>query len=178
MAKRISRCRKDDVEYWGMSFVGVGRAEWGGRLRAHTSAVLGTTSARSVISMRPAGAPPMVMSKNTMGLDIFVVQRPVGMRGSAAQGVAMGQVRAAANRERRAGGRAADLRRMRITGGRGIGRRLRGGARTWCCGSARRPRRQLCFPKSKRPVFPLAQKKKISLQYIKICDLLSYPIGP
>ena len=31
------------------------------------SAVLGTTSARSVISMRPAGEPPIVMSKKTCG---------------------------------------------------------------------------------------------------------------
>eukprot|EP00967_Tisochrysis_lutea_P044909 scaffold54490_cov33-Tisochrysis_lutea.AAC.2 len=33
-----------------------------------TSAVLGTTSARSVISIRPAGWPPIVMSKKTTGL--------------------------------------------------------------------------------------------------------------
>ena len=32
------------------------------------SAVLGTTSARSVISMRPAGWPPMDMSKKTCGI--------------------------------------------------------------------------------------------------------------
>ena len=34
------------------------------------SAVLGTTSARSVISMRPAGWPPIVMSKYTTGFDL------------------------------------------------------------------------------------------------------------
>lgn len=34
------------------------------------SAVLGTTSARSSISTRPAGAPPMAMSKKTFGFDI------------------------------------------------------------------------------------------------------------
>lgn len=33
-----------------------------------TSAVFGTTSARKVISIRPAGVPPIVMSKYTMGL--------------------------------------------------------------------------------------------------------------
>jgi len=31
-------------------------------------AVLGVTSARRVISMRPAGSPPMVMSKKQTGL--------------------------------------------------------------------------------------------------------------
>jgi len=40
--------------------------------RRRTSAVLGTTSARSVISMRPAGAPPMVMSKKTTGVPMVV----------------------------------------------------------------------------------------------------------
>ena len=42
------------------------------RSRRRTSAVLGTTSARSVISMRPAGAPPMVMSKKTIGVPMVV----------------------------------------------------------------------------------------------------------
>ena len=36
------------------------------------SAVLGTTSERSSISMRPFGEPPMVMSKNTTGLSLMV----------------------------------------------------------------------------------------------------------
>ena len=36
-----------------------------------TSTVFEMTSAWSVISMRPAGAPPMVMSKKTTGLDIL-----------------------------------------------------------------------------------------------------------
>ena len=35
------------------------------------SAVFGTTSARSVISMRPDGAPPIVMSKKTIGFGLF-----------------------------------------------------------------------------------------------------------
>ena len=34
-----------------------------------TSAVFGTTSARRVISMRPAGTPPMLMSKITTGFS-------------------------------------------------------------------------------------------------------------
>ena len=42
------------------------------RRRGRTfSAVIGTTSARSVISMRPAGWPPMVMSKKTTGFDMI-----------------------------------------------------------------------------------------------------------
>ena len=37
-----------------------------------TSAVFGTTSARRVISMRPAGAPPMVISKKTTGVPMML----------------------------------------------------------------------------------------------------------
>ena len=33
---------------------------------------LGTTSAKSSMTMRPAGAPPMVTSKKTLGLDILM----------------------------------------------------------------------------------------------------------
>ena len=47
------------------------RADREGEGGMRASAVLGTTSARSVISMRPAGAPPMVMSKKTTGVLIF-----------------------------------------------------------------------------------------------------------
>ena len=42
------------------------------------SAVLGTTSARSVISMRPAGWPPIVMSKYTTGFDLRARARGQG----------------------------------------------------------------------------------------------------
>ena len=51
------------------------RADREGEGGMRASAVLGTTSARSVISMRPAGAPPMVMSKKTTGLDMVDVRK-------------------------------------------------------------------------------------------------------
>ena len=37
------------------------------------SAVLGTTSARNSITTRPAGLPLMVISKYTLGLDLYIV---------------------------------------------------------------------------------------------------------
>jgi len=45
-----------------------------------TSAVFGTTSPRSVITMRPAGAPPMVMSKKTLEVMVneLLEQRRTG----------------------------------------------------------------------------------------------------
>ena len=42
------------------------------RCKVRLAALQGLTSARRVISMRPAAAPPMVMSKKTTGLDIVV----------------------------------------------------------------------------------------------------------
>jgi hypothetical protein len=38
-----------------------------------TSAVLGTTSARNSISMRPLGEPPMEMSKKTTGFSVLMM---------------------------------------------------------------------------------------------------------
>ena len=48
----------------------------------HAPAVLGVTSARRVISMRPAGWPPMVMSKKQTGLDILSVGCVCGVSGA------------------------------------------------------------------------------------------------
>lgn len=38
-----------------------------------------TTSARSSMTMRPAGAPPMVMSKNTCGFPIMKREKEQGV---------------------------------------------------------------------------------------------------
>ena len=51
---------------------------------ADTSAVFGTTSARSVISIRPAGLPPMDMSKKTTGFAFAVHIARVSTDGLAA----------------------------------------------------------------------------------------------
>jgi hypothetical protein len=52
---------------------GYERGRGDGYERGRTSAVFGTMSSRRVISMRPAGAPPMVMSKKTIGVPMVNV---------------------------------------------------------------------------------------------------------
>ena len=47
------------------------------------SAVLGTTSALRVNSIRPAGLPPMAISKYTTGLDILLHFELIALRDSA-----------------------------------------------------------------------------------------------